>query len=286
MEDLSKGFGFHIGKMCQLMEASRSGYYKHLKYGKNSKRKQRSKVILRVILNIWMNARRVYGSPRITAALRKMGYVVNHKCVERLMREAGIRAIHRKMFKKTTNSKHNYQIVPNLILKKFRVEKLNQVWLSDITYIATKQGYLYLAVIMDLCSRMLVGYNMDNNLRTPLVMEALDKAVRKRGKSEELILHSDQGIQYASGQFKQQLRDYGITQSMSDLGNCYDNAPMESFFHSLKNELVYLVKFTTRKEAEQAIKSYIEEFYCSKRLHSSLNYKSPKEFEESLFVAM
>jgi transposase InsO family protein len=198
------------------------------------------------------------------------------------MHQGGIKAIRKKKYRVTTQSKHNKAIVPNILMQNFKVDVINKVWLSDITYIRTREGFLYLAVIMDLCSRMPVSFNMQSHLRGSLVLEAFRRAITKRGCPKNLILHSDQGIQYASDEFRTMLRNYGVTQSMSRKGNCYDNAPMESFIHTLKSEMICFEKFNSRKEAENAIKSYIEDFFIRIRLHSSLNYKSPMEFENEL----
>ena len=273
-----------IQRMCHAFQVSRSGYYKYLNQGKNGKRNKENIILLLQIMNIWIQNRRVYGSPRITAALRNKGYRVNKKRIVRLMQINGIKAFRKKKYRTTTNSKHNKPVAENLLMRNFTVECPNKIWLGDITYIRTKEGFLYLAVVMDMFSRMPVGYNMQNHTRTPLVLDAFQKAIEKRGNPGNLIFHSDQGTQYASDEFKQMLSKNGVIQSMSRKGNCYDNAPMESFFHTLKNELSYFGRFNTRKQAEYEVKNYIEYFYIRNRLHSSLNYLSPKEFELSFSV--
>jgi transposase InsO family protein len=277
MEQLASAH--RVQRMCHAFEVSRSGYYKYLNQGKNGKRNKENNILSAEILNIWVTSRRIYGSPRITAALRNEGYSVNKKRVERLMKINDIKARRKRKYHNTTNSRHNKPVAENLLMRNFVVDKPNKIWLGDITYLKTKEGPLFLAMVLDLYSRMPIGYNIQNHLRTPLVLDAMQKAIVKRGEPTELIFHSDQGIQYASEEFKQMLSKYGVTQSMSRKGNCYDNAPMESFFHTLKTELIYLQNFNTRKKAEFAVVNYIEEFYISIRLHSSLNYKSPKEFE-------
>jgi transposase InsO family protein len=214
-----------------------------------------------------------------------MGYKVNKKRIVRLMQINGIKAFRKKKYRTTTNSRHNKPVVENLLMRNFTSEGPNKIWLGDITYIRTKEGYLYLAVVMDMFSRMPVGYNMQNHSRAPLVLDAFQKATETRGKPRNLIFHSDQGTQYASDEFKQMLNKYGVIQSMSRKGNCYDNAPMESFFHTLKTELSSFGRFNTRKQAEHEVKNYIDNFYIRSRLHSSLNYKSPKEFELSYSMA-
>jgi transposase InsO family protein len=274
-----------VQRMCHAFEVSRSGYYKYLNQGKNGKRNKENIILLLQVMNSWIQSRRVYGSPRLTAALRKMGYKVNKKRIVRLMQLNGIKAFRKKKYRRTTNSKHNKPVAENLLMRNFTAEGPNKIWLGDITYIRTKEGFLYLAVVMDMFSRMPVGYNMQNHSRAPLVLDAFQKAIETRGKPGNLIFHSDQGTQYGSDEFKQMLSKYGVKQSMSRKGNCYDNAPMESFFHSLKTELSSFGRFNTRKQAEYEVKNYIDHFYIRSRIHSSLNYKSPKEFELSYTVA-
>ena len=242
-----------VQRMCHAFEVSRSGYYKYLSQGKEGKRNKENKILLLQILNIWLQSRRVYGSPRLTAALRKMGYRVNQKRVVRLMHINGIKAFRKKKYRTLTDSKHNKPVAENLLMRNFTAVNPNKIWLGDITYIGTKEGFLYLAVVMDMFSRMPVGYNMQNYSRAPLVVEAFRKAIETRGIPNDLIFHSDQGTQYGSDEFKQMLSKYGVKQSMSRKGNCYDNAPMESFFHTLKTELSYLGRFNTRKQAEYEV---------------------------------
>ena len=274
-----------VQRMCHAFEVSRSGYYKYLNQGKEGKRNKENKILLFQILNIWIQSRRVYGSPRLTAALRNMGYMVNQKRVVRLMHINRIKAFRKKKYRNAAKSKHNKPAAENLLMRKFTADGPNKIWLGDITYIRTKEGFLYLAVVLDMFSRMPVGYNMQNYSRAPLVVEAFRKAIETRGIPNKLIFHSDQGTQYGSDEFKQMLNKYGVIQSMSRKGNCYDNAPMESFFHTLKTELSSFDKFNTRKQAEYEVKNYIDNFYIRSRLHSSLNYKSPKEFELSYSMA-
>jgi putative transposase len=273
-----------IQRMCHAFEVSRSGYYKYLNQGKNGKRNKENMILQLQMMNIWLQSRRAYGSPRLKEALMNMGYRVNQKRVVRLMHINAIKAFRKKKYRTTTNSKHNYPVVENLLMRNFTADGPNKIWLGDITYIRTKEGFLYLAVVLDLFSRMPVGYNMQSHSRAPLVVDAFRRAIESRGVHKKLIFHSDQGSQYASEDFKKILKQYEVTQSMSRKGNCYDNAPMESFFHTLKTELSYLGRFNTRKQAEYEVKDYIDKFYTSSRLHSSLNYKSPKEYELSFSV--
>jgi transposase InsO family protein len=283
---MEKLASFHsVQRMCHAFEVSRSGYYKYLNHGKNGKRNKENINLHLEMMNIWLQSRRVYGSPRITVALRNMGYRVNQKRIIRLMHINDIKAFRKKKYRTATDSKHNKPAAENLLMRNFRTENPNKIWLGDITYIRTKEGFLYLAVVMDMFSRMPVGYNMQNHSRTPLVVDAFQKAIESRGVPNELIFHSDQGTQYGSDEFKQMLNKYGVIQSMSRKGNCYDNAPMESFFHTLKTELSSFGRFNSRKQAEYEVKNYIDNFYIRSRLHSSLNYKSPIEFELSYSMA-
>jgi putative transposase len=274
-----------VQRMCQAFQVSRSGYYKYINKGKQNKRNKEKLLLALEVMNLWIKSRRLYGSPRITAALRKMGYKVNRKRVMRLMHINNIKARRKKKYRSTTNSKHKRPVAMNLLMRNFTAEAPNKIWLGDITYLKTKEGRLYLAMVLDLYSRMPVGYNIQHHMRVPLVVGALQKAIETRGIPEKLIFHSDRGGQYASEDFTELLSKYKITQSMSRKANPYDNAPMESFFRTLKEELLNLESFNTRYEAKYAIINYIEKFYINQRLHSSLNYKSPKEFELSTVMA-
>jgi transposase InsO family protein len=195
------------------------------------------------------------------------------------MRKQGITARTKKRFKVTTNSKHHLPIAPNLVEMQFNPEKINSIWTTDITYIATKEGWLYLSVILDLKSRAVISWDADRSIDENLVIRTLEKALRDRSPSSELILHSDRGSQYASHRLRQMLKENNIQQSMSSKGNCYDNAPVESFFSTLKRELVYRDNYKTREEAKQSLFEYIELFYNRQRRHSTLGYLSPLQFE-------
>jgi transposase InsO family protein len=197
------------------------------------------------------------------------------------MRIEGLHAKARKKYKVTTNSNHNYPVAENILARNFNYTEVNQAWVSDITYIYTKEGWLYLSCILDLCSRMIVGWSMSNNLRSSLVIGALAQAINRRGDNPGILFHSDQGSQYACCEVKGFLCDHNMLQSMSRKGNCYDNAVMESFFHTLKTE-INSVKFETRQEAELIIFDYIEIFYNRQRSHSSIGYLSPFEYECNL----
>jgi transposase InsO family protein len=236
-------------------------------------------IIEKEIREIYRKSHGRYGSPRIHAEIRTSGKRINRKRVARLMRINRIRAVTKRKYKATTNSAHNKSVADNLLNQNFKATGPNKIWVSDITYIWTKEGWLYLVVIMDIYSRRIVGWSMSENISTNLVITAIVYAIINRNPEEGLIFHSDRGSQYASDGVKSLLRQNKINQSMSRKGNCYDNAVAESFFHSLKTELVYQTNFMTRVEAKNYIFEYIEIFYNRQRRHSALNYLSPVEFE-------
>jgi len=210
---------------------------------------------------------------------------VSKKRVERLMREAGIHAVAKKKYKATTDSRHTQLVAPNHLNRNFVADKPNQSWVADITYLYTKEGWLYLSTIMDLYSRKIIGWSMKNRITPDLVIEALNMAIKQRKPSWGLLLHSDRGSQYASECYQVLLGKKGIRCSMSRKGNCWDNAVMESFYRTLKVELIYQKKYETRIEAQRDIFEYIEIFYNRERLHSSIGYNSPEEYEKMTIVA-
>jgi transposase InsO family protein len=263
------------------LEVSRSGYYSFQTRGE-SKRSKEDKRLEVKIKTSFKNSRNTYGYRRITKDLKEQQENCGKHRVISLMKKLDLRAKARRKFKATTNSSHNKPIYENLLNRQFKPAQINQSWVSDITYIATKEGWLYLAVIMDLYSRNIIGWAMDKRMTDELVINALKMALFKRKIATGLLLHSDRGAQYASHDYQSLLKDYGITCSMSGQGNCYDNAPMESFFHSLKVECIYSQIFATRNEAKSAIFDYIEIFYNRQRKHSSLNYMSPVNYELAL----
>lgn len=275
---------YRIETMCRVLKASRSGYYQWRKGG-TPQRQVRQRELLAKIKEIYEGSRRNYGSPRILRELRKAGIVVNHKTVEKLMKRNCIQAKRRNKFKATTNSKHNLPIAENLLNRNFRANKPNEAWVGDITYIATEEGWLYLAAWIDLCTRKVVGWSMASRMTADLVVDAFRMAVFRQKRQIPNIVHSDRGSQYASGDFRKELKKYGCKQSMSRKGDCWDNAVSESFFGTLKNELVHHEKYRAREEARLSIFDYIEMFYNKKRIHSYLNYVSPEEFEKSMETA-
>lgn len=267
-----------------MLRISRSGYYAWVKRPESS-RKKRNAELLKKIRNIYKVSRETYGSPRVTHALKNEGIQCGKNRIAKLMKENNIAAKTRKKFKATTNSKHNYPVADNILNQDFTASKPNQIWVADITYISTDEGWLYLAAMVDLYNRKVVGWAMNSTMTKQLCIDALKQAIGRQKPPKGLIHHSDRGVQYASNEYQKALKSNGFTASMSRKGNCYDNACMESFFGTLKTELIYLTRFKTRAEARLAIFEYIEVFYNRIRLHSKLGYKSPMEFEKLKKVA-
>jgi putative transposase len=274
--------GVTVNLCCNTLDVSRSGYYAWLNRGE-SKRVKDNALLLNRIRAIHEKSDQTYGSPRITAELRAEGLSVNKKRVAKVMRENNIASDTVKKFKvKTTDSNHNLPVVERLFETEHAdcIMAPNQVWAGDITYVSTDEGWLFLAIFLDLFTRKVVGFSSDDNMETELILRALDMALKRQDVNEnELIAHSDRGSQYASDVFQERLRIAGIIASMSRKGNCYDNAHVESFFHSLKTELVYRRKFKTREEAKTAIFNWIETWYNRERRHSALDYMTPVEYE-------
>ena len=274
--------------LCDTLNISRSGYYAW-KRRPESERDQKNRDLTARIRLIHDKSDGTYGSPRITAELRVEGTSCGKNRVARLMKQEGLASESVKKFKiKTTDSKHDLPIAER-IFETEHVESVmapNQVWGGDITYIETEEGWLFLAIFLDLFTRKVVGFSCDDNMRTELVLNALSMALGRQEVNEgELVAHTDRGSQYAADEFRQKLAVAGIIASMSRKGNCYDNAHVESFFHSLKTELVYRRNFKTRQEAKQAIFEWIEVWYNRQRRHSSLEYMSPEEYEKLALCA-
>lgn len=265
--------------MCDILEISRSNYYEWL-YRPICKRKEEDKEALAMINQVFIEARKVYGTRRIKKKLEIDGIRISRRRIGRLMKESGIFCKTKRRFKATTDSNHNRPIAPNLLERKFNVQKPNQCWVGDITYINTEEGWLYLSTVIDLYSRKIIGWSMSNNMKSELVNKALLMALWQRKPDKGLMWHTDRGSQYASDSHLQIIRDHSIRQSMSRKANCWDNAVAESFFHTLKTELTHQFKFKTREEARQSIFEYIEVFYNRVRIHSSNNYLSPNEYEQ------
>ena len=269
--------------MFDVLDVSSSGYYDWLDRPESA-RSQRHKVLTKKIDRIHQQSYRIYGSPRIHGELQDQGEVVGKNTVAMLMQRAGIQSKVHKRFVVTTESRHGLKPADNVLNREFETTAPNEKWVSDVTFIPTREGWLFLATIMDLYSRMIVGWSMGKQHTTRLVKDALTMAVENRGYVNGVILHSDQGIQYASGEYQQDLRRHGIVCSMSRRGNCWDNAPMESFYHSLKTEWVCFEDYKTRAQARSSLFTYIELFYNRQRRHSSLNYQSPTVYEKAMRV--
>jgi transposase InsO family protein len=265
--------------MCQVLAVAPSGYYDWVDRPK-SPTQQRREHVEQQIRAIHAVVKRRYGSPRIHAELSAQGERCCVNTVAKIMRTAGIQAVsHRKFRVQTTDSRHQFPVAENLVNQTFVATKPNEVWLSDITYVFTSEGFLYLAAVEDLYSRMVVGWSMSTSLESRLVVDALAMALNRRVPGSDLVAHSDRGSQYASEHYQRVLEQHGITCSMSRVGNCYDNAPMESFWASVKKELVYQETYPTIEAAKASLFEYIEVFYNRQRRHSALDYRSPAEFE-------
>ena len=267
--------------MCDVLHVSRSGYYTWRRRPVSGRSQQRELLLWEIKQIHHERKKDVYGSPRVHEELKARGKRCNVKTVAGIMRENGIKSKTAKKFKVTTDSKHKRPVTGNVLNRDFEVKAANQVWLADITYVWTREGWLYLAAVEDLYSRKVVGWSLSTRLHRRLVLDALQMAIRNRLPGEELLHHSDRGSQYASEDYQRLLADHEITCSMSRKGNCYDNAPMESFFATLKKELIHHEDYQTREEARQSIFEYIEVFYNRVRRHSALGYVSPNEFERA-----
>ena len=270
--------------MCEALEVTRSGYYAH-KSGSSMFRKNEDERLTTLIIESFEASRQNYGTQRIQRDLRELGETVSRRRIGRLMKQTGLVCKTIKKFKVTTNSNHNRTLSPHLLNRQFKVDEPNQVWVGDITYIWTQSGWLYLATVIDLFSRKVVGWSMAGHMRTSLVNEALQMAIWQRKPPKGLLWHTDRGSQYASKEHRALLKEHHIEQSMSRKGNCWDNAVAESFFHSLKTECVFHERYKTREQAQASIFDYIEVFYNRKRRHSANNQMSPANFESFRNVA-
>ncbi|WP_390888607.1 IS3 family transposase [Frigoriglobus tundricola] len=266
--------------MCDALDVSASGYYAWATRP-DSATEQWRRELLSQIRAVHAEVKHRYGSPRMRAALNARGHECSENTVAELMREHGIRAKAPRRFVRTTDSRHQLPVFENVLDRNFEPDGPNRAWGTDITYIPTADGWLYLAVVEDLFSRMIVGWSMDASMESRLVVDALDMAVARRCPGAGLLSHSDRGTQYASAHYQGVLAGHGIVCSMSGVAQCWDNAPVESFFASLKRELVHDEEYTTREQAKGSIFEYLEVFYNRVRLHSSLGFLSPAEFERT-----
>ena len=271
-----------ISTMCRVLRVSRSGYYS---WWRQTENRAEEAALVEQIKEAYRENRGLYGSPRIAAELRDRGVPCSKNRIARIMQKYGIVAKTERKFKVTTRSKHTKVVSENLVKQEFRAEQPNQLWSSDITYVWTKEGWLYLALILDIYSRMIVGWSVSARLTSEFVVAAFKRALRGRHIRAGMIFHSDRGSQYASDELRAALTELGVRQSMSGTGNCYDNAITEAVFHTIKTELIYLHRYQSREEATSSIFEYIEVFYNRQRRHSALNYKSPFEFEQQHFLS-
>jgi putative transposase len=269
---------YPVSRMCSLLSVSQSGYHAFKQRTLSMRRRQDMVLSARVHMAFRLS-HETYGSPRMVHELREQGFAVGRRRIARLMRESGLKARQKRKFTRTTDSAHGFPAAPNLIAQRFDTEAPNRKWGSDITYVWTRQGWLYLAVVIDLYARRVIGWEVSDRMHADLALSALNKALTMREVIPGLIHHSDRGSQYCSNAYQAKLRQNGIAISMSGKGNAYDNAMVESFFKTLKTELVWRPTFNTRQEATSAIARYIDGFYNPSRRHSALGYISPAQFE-------
>ena len=271
-----------IAVQCDVLEVARSGYYAWRKRPPSAQAQRRAELADRIQKIHARKNHDVYGAPRIQKELAAEGHACNRKTVAKCMKQAGIQAKTRKKFRViTTDSNHPHPVAENIVDRNFSPTQKNQTWTADITYIPTDEGWLYLAAVEDLYSRKIVGWSMSDRIDSRLAVDALEMAVQRELPGAGLVVHSDRGVQYASEHYQTLLRKHAVTCSMSRKGNCWDNAPMESFFATLKKELVHHERYETRQDARHSLFEYIEVFYNRVRRHSSLGYQSPLQFEQA-----
>ena len=266
--------------MCEVLGVSKSGYYAW-KGRTKSRTKRRHEELSILVEHEFQISNGLYGSPKITKELEKKGIITTQKTVSTIMKERALKSRTVRKYKATTNSNHDLRVYDNLLNQNFRIKEIGKVWVSDITYIRTEEGWLYLATVMDLCSRRIIGFDMSERMTKELVKTALKRAILAGTMQDGLIHHSDRGSQYCAKDYQSILNEYKITPSMSRKGNCYDNASIEAFHSLIKRELIHLRKYETRAQAQAEIFEYIVRWYNSRRSHSALNYLSPLQFESS-----
>jgi putative transposase len=270
---------FTVAQMCETLAVSRAGFYAWRSRPAAPRTREDQRLAVEITA-IHVKSHRRYGSPRVHAELREQGQHTSRKRVARLMRTQGLQARSKRRFRTTTDSRHDLPIAPNVLARRFEANAPDTAWVSDITYIWTLEGWMYLVVLLDLFSRRIVGWSMSDRITRQLALDALAMALSRRRPPRGLIHHSDRGSQYASSDYQRALADHGIICSMSRRGDCWDNAVAESFFSTLKIELVHESKWSTRSQARTAIFEYLEVFYNGQRRHSSLGYLSPVAFEQ------
>jgi putative transposase len=278
MDMNSKAYG--LTEMCVVLDVSISGYRAWKRGGTPNRKRLTDTQTLAVIRAIHVELKGAYGSPRMIRELRRRGFTAGKERVERLMRENGIRARHKRRYKVTTDSKHGLPIAANLLDRNFTPAAPNQVWTSDITYLWTGEGWLYLAIVLDLFNREVIGWSLKPRMTTDIVTDALTMAWFRRRPDAGVMHHSDRGSQYASHAFQDKLKEFGMICSMSRKGNCWDNAPTESWFNSFKNERYHGLRYATHDEMKAVSFEYIEVFYNRTRQHSTLGYQSPTQYIE------
>lgn len=270
---------YSVRRMCRVLKVSPSGYYAWCSRPESTRAREDRRLRVKV-REIFQQSGRSYGSPRIAAELQAQGESCGKNRVARLMREEGLVARKPRRYKTTTDSAHAWPVAPNLLDQKFTVQTPDTVWLGDITYLPTDEGWLYLAALLDLCSRRVVGWATSDRVDSDLTLRALRQALDQRQPGPGLLHHSDRGSQYACSEYRERLETLGVEVSMSRKGNCFDNAPMESFYSTLKTEWLRDRRFATRAQARSSLFDYLELFYNRRRRHSSLGYRSPAEYEK------
>jgi transposase InsO family protein len=275
---------YTIARMCQHLDVSRTGYLKWRKRAPSDRAIANAALDAQVAA-IHAQARRSYGRPRIVRVLHANGVAVGHERVRQSLLRQALRPVYRKPYRVTTDSAHMKPVAANVLNRRFAGWQINRAWLADLTYIRTDEGWLYLACILDLGSRRVVGWSLSERMKTQLVCDALTMAYWRRKPPAGLIMHSDRGVQYAADEHRKLIAQYRMVQSMSRKGNCWDNAPMESFFKTLKVEWVDRMRYTTRAQARLDVIDWIEGFYNAQRVHSSIEYQSPSSFEKHLHAA-
>jgi transposase InsO family protein len=275
---------FSVARMCRQLEVSRTGYCQWRKRLPSERSITNTALDARVAA-IYEGSKRSYGRPRIVRDLRDSGVSVSHERVRNSLKRQGLRPVYKRPFRITTDSDHNNPVAPNILARRFDGWQINQAWVGDITYVETMEGWLYLACVMDLASRRIVGWSMSDRMKTELVTEALKSAYGLRRPGAGTIMHTDRGSQYASEAHRKRIQDYGMIQSMSRKGDCWDNAAMESFFKTLKVERIHRTRYPTRTQARMDIVDWIEGFYNRQRIHSSVGYKTPVAAELLLVSA-
>ncbi len=268
---------FGIERMCHVFDVSQSGYYSWRNRPTSQRELSNEELAVKICMEFRKHRGR-YGSPRITESLKRQGISCSRNRVARIMKKEGLVAKQKRRFRKTTDSDHNFPVAPNILAGNFDCTEVNRIWVSDITYIWTLEGWLYVCAILDLCSKEVVGWSISENIDSQLVLKAFLRACERKNPMPGVIFHTDKGVQYACEAFREALREKKMLQSMSRKGNPYDNAVSESFFNTLKTEEVYQRTYFTKQQARTSIFEYIEIYYNRVRLHSSLGYQTPMEF--------